>query len=101
MALGVGPNDYTWDPVAGAFKRLGGQSTTSVAAGGGGSTPSSTPQSPFIPQRYTTATRPAPGTGTAGRIVRVKDDGAPEELQVCLQQSNGGFEWVTLAITSS
>jgi hypothetical protein len=52
------------------------------------------------PPRCTSRTRPAAGSAVAGKVVRVKDDGMPEQMQCCLQRSNGDWEWVVLAISS-
>lgn len=53
-----------------------------------------------IPPRYTTAERPAADVALAGIFIRLKDLNQPERLQICLENVNGVFEWVTLAISS-
>lgn len=56
---------------------------------------------PALVPTYTTAGRPAAGSTTAGKIIRVKDVGAPEQLQVCCEQSGGGvWEWVIVGQAS-
>lgn len=51
-------------------------------------------------QVYTSSARPSPSSSWAGKFIRVKDTGQPEQLQVCLQKSNSGdFAWVTVAIS--
>ena len=51
--------------------------------------------------QFTTATRPAAAADQAGRIIRLKDPGTPEQLQVCITTSGGGHEWVTVGLASS
>lgn len=54
----------------------------------------------FVPPRYSTTTRPTASLNFIGRFIRLKDDNVPEKLQICLQNAIGGYEWVTLAVTS-
>lgn len=49
--------------------------------------------------RYTAGTRPTAGADWLGKFIRVKDSDA-EQLQICLQQSGGGYEWVIVAYAS-
>lgn len=48
--------------------------------------------------RYSAATMPTAGMEWVGKTVRVFDAGAPETLQMCLQNSDGSFAWVTIAV---
>lgn len=55
--------------------------------------------SPVAP-RTALAFRPAASEAYAGRLIRLKDLGEPEQLQVCVQDSLGGWEWVTIGLAS-
>ena len=48
--------------------------------------------------RYTSATRPAASSTYARVLIAVKDALEAEQLQICLETSTGGWEWVTLAL---
>lgn len=53
-----------------------------------------------FPPRFTSADRPSPSAEVSGKMIRVKDAGKPEELQICLQRSTGVFEWVSVSVAS-
>ncbi len=48
---------------------------------------------------YTAAGRPAAGADQAGVMVRVRDS-AETQVQVCVQNSAGGWEWVAFGVSS-
>jgi hypothetical protein len=48
--------------------------------------------------RYSAATIPTADISWAGKTIRVFDAGTPETLQMCLQNSDGSFAWVTIAV---
>lgn len=52
-----------------------------------------------LPQ-FTSATKPD-AAANAGKLIRVKDPGASEEVQTPLQTSTGEFAWVTVAVAPS
>ena len=52
-----------------------------------------------IPQ-YSSVSRPTAGGNVAGWIIRVKDSGQPEQVQVCVSKSDGRYEWVVVGIAS-
>lgn len=56
-------------------------------------------QATSIP-RYSTSGRPPPSSTLGGSFIRVKDNNQPELLQLCMQNSSGGWEWVTVAMSS-
>lgn len=47
-----------------------------------------------------TATCPVADISLAGTFIRLKDYNQPERLQICLENVNGVYEWVTFAISS-
>jgi hypothetical protein len=47
-------------------------------------------------EQYTTASRPAPSASMDGIVIRLKDTGAAEVLQVCLSSADGSFHWVDI-----
>ena len=49
---------------------------------------------------YTSVTIPEPVAGSVGMRIIVKDTDEPSYYAVCLENSEGGFEWVTLAQSS-
>ena len=65
----------------------------------GGETPAYYAQAQ-APQ-YTTAARPAASSANEGMLIRVKDPASPEQVQVCVTTSAGGYEWVIVAMASS
>lgn len=48
--------------------------------------------------RYAAATTPTASMEWTGKTIRVFDAGSPETLQMCLQNSDGSFAWVTIAV---
>jgi hypothetical protein len=48
---------------------------------------------------YTTAGRPVP-SATAPQLIRVRDVGSAEQVQICLRDSTGAYEWVVIGIAS-
>jgi len=41
---------------------------------------------------------PTAAANVAGRVFRVKDNGQPETLKICLQNSDGSYAWAVLVI---
>lgn len=54
-----------------------------------------------VVSQYTSGSRPAANSSTAGTFIRVKDASSPEELQFCLTTSSGSYEWIIVGIASS
>ena len=50
--------------------------------------------------RYTKNQQPTATAKLSGVFIRVKDNGRPEQMMVCLENSNGGWEWVSVATSS-
>jgi hypothetical protein len=46
----------------------------------------------------TSARLPAASANEAGKVYRVKDNGQPETVKVCLQNSDGSYAWAVLVI---
>lgn len=90
MALGVGPNDYTFDPASGSFKRLGGRVAGAVVPAGTAPTAASSMDGA---PRYTSATAPQASSSWAGKFIRVLDAGQDEALWACLQDADGVWAW--------
>jgi hypothetical protein len=55
----------------------------------------------YVLPLYTTATLPAAAAALNGHLVRTRDVGAAEKLQVCLRKSDDSYEWVIVAQASS
>jgi hypothetical protein len=60
-----------------------------------------TAYAPLLPPVYTTAGRPTADSSWLGRDIVVKDPGQPGTKQTCLQNSDGSYSWVTIAIAQS
>lgn len=52
----------------------------------------------YIPV-YTSSSRPTASEQWAGRFIRVRDSGQPEQLQFCLRQADGAFAWAIVSIS--
>jgi len=46
--------------------------------------------------QFTSASRPAASALVNGLLIRLKDPGAAEKLQVCLSSADGSFHWVDI-----
>lgn len=53
----------------------------------------------FLAPVYTAATRPVAGAVYAGMLIRVRD-AAATQVQMCVQNSGGAWEWVLLATST-
>lgn len=54
----------------------------------------------FETEVYTSRGLPMPSSSYAGVFARVKDRTGAGTLQVCIETSTGGWEWVTVALSS-
>jgi hypothetical protein len=49
---------------------------------------------------YSTSGRPRASSTLHGTRIILSDVGKPEKMQVCLKNTRGGYEWVTVAMSS-
>lgn len=54
-----------------------------------------------VAPEFETATLPTADATWLGRLVRLKDAGAPEQILICITTSGGAYEWVVVALASS